>query len=163
VSSFNRKSYKKISGRIRTAKRSGKRIFPGRRGDRPRNISFAKPFGLLRKKQRGRQNSGAARGAEPLWKFAEQIWFEAEGRNPTVGFLSTSQVASSFNYKSYKKLSGRIRTAKRSGKKIFQRWRFLPAVVLSDEGGSSRVRPRGRISGFLGLWGLENAGKMEES
>ena len=29
--------------------------------------------------------SGAARGAAPLWKFARQIWFEAEGRNPTVG------------------------------------------------------------------------------
>ena len=76
VSSFNYKSCKKFLDRIRTAKRSGKRIFPGRRGDRPCKISFAQ------------QNRGAARGAEPLWKFAKQIWFEAEGQNPTVGCAS---------------------------------------------------------------------------
>jgi hypothetical protein len=68
VSSFNYKSCKKLSGRIRTAKRSGKRIFPGRLGDRPLS-----------------EVEGAAIGAAPLWKFAKQIWFEAEGRNPTVG------------------------------------------------------------------------------
>ena len=36
----------------------GGKVPPGRRGDRPHKISFAK------------QNSGAARGAEPLWKSA---------------------------------------------------------------------------------------------
>ncbi len=86
VSSFNYKSYKKLSGRIRTDKRSGKRIFPGRRGNRPHKISFACLCVSQRKsRQQAKQNSGAARGAEPLWKFAKQIWFEAEGRNPTVG------------------------------------------------------------------------------
>jgi hypothetical protein len=86
VSSFNYKSYKKLLGRIRTDKRSGKRIFPGRRGNRPHKISFACLCVSRRKsRQQAKQNSGAARGAAPLWKFAKQIWFEAEGRNPTVG------------------------------------------------------------------------------
>ena len=31
------------------------------------------------------QLEGAAIGAAPQWKFAKKIWFEAEGRNPTVG------------------------------------------------------------------------------
>ena len=46
---------------IRTLKRCGKRIFPRRRGDRSELASDA-------------------RGAEPLWKFAEQIW--VLGRRP---------------------------------------------------------------------------------
>ena len=71
VSSFNYKSYKKLSGRIRTAKRSGKRIFPGRRGNRPHKISFACLCVSRRKsRQQAKQNCGAARGAEPLWKSA---------------------------------------------------------------------------------------------
>ncbi len=42
-----------------------------------------------------------------------ELWFckpGVDGSNPSVGCLSISQIVSSFNYKSYKKLSGRIPT-----------------------------------------------------
>ncbi len=49
----------------------GRKVPRGRRGDRPHNISFACLCGSRRKsRQQAKQNSGAARGAEPLWKSA---------------------------------------------------------------------------------------------
>jgi len=48
---------------IRTLKRGGKRIFPRCQGDRTLS-----------------EVEGDARGAEPLWKFVEQIW--VQGRRP---------------------------------------------------------------------------------
>jgi len=49
----------------------GGKVPPGRRGDRPHKISFACLCVSRRKsRQQAKQNCGAARGAEPLWKSA---------------------------------------------------------------------------------------------